>query len=546
MQQQSSPQGIASLYMGNPGALQQRVQKDQQANPGLPPDLKNLMALSIVTNEQDAAKRQQAMNALNSMAPAGQEPPTVAQSLQEQAKQKAQALMLQQQRQQQGLQALAQQQPGTDVPENTPQPEQQPQGIDELPIEMALAGGGIVGYADGDEVGYETPYDRMNRENREREQRAVAERIAQIRAAGNEEGATTAGGMEALRAIGRGIDQVVPDPVRLIRRLVSDPTLASETAAAQPPRASYSNEERRIAQPAPPAVSKPRAEAAATGIRPASRPATPAASATPAAPAAPAQSLKDLVEQRVAMADTAGEKEMERYGKFLPRPDMSQYDRLLAELETRKQQFAAPKAGLDAFGEYMAQIAGAGPQRTWQEAGAKGVAALAALNKERQTQQFELTKQGIDIAQKRIDADRAYNKELYAAGKDASKRIDTIAKETATELGLDRRHGETLANQVKVANIQAGATLAAAKERAAGGGEDKQQLNELKALQTSLQNQLKTEFNKDQRAAISGQLARVNAAIAQMAGLGTMGAAPGAPSPGGTSTGWGKASVVNP
>lgn len=169
MQQQPSAQGIASLYMGNPGALQQRVQKEQQAKPGLPPDLGKLMALNIVTNEQDAAKRQQALNAVQqAVGPAGQMP-TVAQSIQEQAKQKLQAQMLQQQRQQAGLQALAQQNPSQTVPESTPQPESQP-GIDELPVELGLAGGGIVAFAGGEDVPkYETPYDRRNRLIREQE-----------------------------------------------------------------------------------------------------------------------------------------------------------------------------------------------------------------------------------------------------------------------------------------------------------------------------------------------------------------------------------------
>ena len=59
-----SANGIAALFQGNPAALQQRVQKEQQAKPGLPPDLKDLMALQILTEKTDAAQRQQAMNQL--------------------------------------------------------------------------------------------------------------------------------------------------------------------------------------------------------------------------------------------------------------------------------------------------------------------------------------------------------------------------------------------------------------------------------------------------------------------------------------------------
>jgi hypothetical protein len=103
----------------------------------------------------------------------------------------------------------------------------------------------------------------------------------------------------------------------------------------------------------------------------------------------------------------------------------------------------------------------------------------------------------------------------------------------------------------KRAVIGANATVQAAQTRAAGSGAstagDKQTLNELKALQTSLKDQLKEP--RMLGAAGDGlrrQLADVNAAIAQMAGLSTMATAPGASSPGGTMSGWGTASVVKP
>jgi septal ring factor EnvC (AmiA/AmiB activator) len=73
----------------------------------------------------------------------------------------------------------------------------------------------------------------------------------------------------------------------------------------------------------------------------------------------------------------------------------------------------------------------------------------------------------------------------------------------------------------------------------AGGG--KQQLAELKALQTSLKDQLAAAlkgYDPASRAAAAEarrSLAQVNAAIAKMAGLDTMSTAPGAGSPGGTS-----------
>lgn len=139
---QPSAQGIASLFMGNPGALAARVDQDRKQSPmGIPDDLRQLMALNIVTNETDAAKRQQAMNELRQMAPNGQ-PPTVAESLRQQAVQKLQARMVQEQQKQQALQQMVAGLPATGVPANVPQP----QGIDQAPVEFGMASGGIVSF----------------------------------------------------------------------------------------------------------------------------------------------------------------------------------------------------------------------------------------------------------------------------------------------------------------------------------------------------------------------------------------------------------------
>jgi hypothetical protein len=62
------------------------------------------------------------------------------------------------------------------APAGVPQPEQQPEmmasgGLASVPVRSDMfeyAGGGIVAFAEGGQPKYETPYDRMNRENREK------------------------------------------------------------------------------------------------------------------------------------------------------------------------------------------------------------------------------------------------------------------------------------------------------------------------------------------------------------------------------------------
>lgn len=514
MQTQPSAQSIASLYTGNPGALQQKIQKEQQAKPGLPPDLKKLMALNIVTNEEDAAKRQKAMNALNSMAPTGQEPPTVAQSLQAQAKKAMQAKMLQEQRQQQGLQALAQRQPDQGIPEGTQFAQAQPQGIDELPVEMEFAGGGIVAFADGDKV-----FGRMDQEKADKlkmlegllqqvnsmlttaaksgDSRAIqtyASQAASVRDQINKTRQDAGNRLDVIEKMA-GLKPPAPQPAASrpadaptgIDQLMSPEEMPTQVEMGRAPRTPAaprplpgsmmpSAEEAGLAAAVSPAPAREpvfsgrstgrggptreeleayeRSQRPAPAPRSTPRPApTPrpdadaAPAAAPATQAAPATGLDALYEQnirkRMEMDPEARAKEFgERYKKDIGAPDTSQYDRLIAELEGRKKQFDAPKAGFDAFAEYMGQIAAAGPQRSWMEAGARGAAGQNALNKERQAQQFELTKQGIDIAQKKLDTERGFKKELFTLTEKERGDIEKKVQDATKEYGLTKRDAE--------------------------------------------------------------------------------------------------------
>jgi len=140
---QTTVNDLASLFMGNPGALQQRIQGEQQSNPGIPPDLKKLLALQQIQEQLKAAQQQQALQN-------PQNQPTVAQSLQQQAKQ---ALMARQVQAQQQQMAQAGQQ---GLPQGLPQPQRQPEmGLDQIQSNLGeYYGGGIVAFngEDGSDV----------------------------------------------------------------------------------------------------------------------------------------------------------------------------------------------------------------------------------------------------------------------------------------------------------------------------------------------------------------------------------------------------------
>jgi hypothetical protein len=135
------------------------------------------------------------------------------------------------------------------------------------------------------------------------------------------------------------------------------------------------------------------------------------------------------------------------------------------------------------------------------------------------------------------------NTELVKQGMAAYKEVDARRGRAATNATSLVATDERTETSKQIAKDAAATRLAIAAGRGTGSG-DKQQLNELKALQTSLKDQLKEprmmgKAGDDARR----QLAIVNAEIAKMAGLSTMAVAPGAASPGGTKPGWGKASV---
>jgi hypothetical protein len=500
---QPSAQGIASLFRGNPEPLQQRIQQEQQNKPGLPPDLQKLLALNIVTNEKDAMAQQQAMSQLAQMqGPQGQ-PPTVFESVQEQARQKMEAQQVQAQQQQQAMQAMMQQAGPGPVPPDTPQPQRQPQGIDELPVEFQMAGGGIIAFEKGGKGEYETPYDRMNRENREKEDRKKEESDKPLDAQAAADRAAIVSLLETLRggseSAGRAIadiatmvprslasayDTVAVRPMRaagidaayLAPKLTpegastgsptpfSDVQLAREAKKTEPQvsrtlaqnRGALNAAEARMqsAPPAPTPVADLRALAEQQRRQQAPRPA-PATVAAPAPIAAapeaalvPESQAAKLLSSRLnvdPMAERVAEQELRR--KEIGEPDTSTHDRMIAELEKRKAQLEGPQDSFGQLMEYLGQIAATPRGMSSFEAGAAGAANLRKAEKARQLEQFDLSKQALEVSQKKIDTVRTFATEQYNVGK---TRFDQVYKEqfeAAKEITKDEGEARKLAQE---------------------------------------------------------------------------------------------------
>jgi len=353
---------ITSAYMGNPGALQAKVQQEQKGNPGIPADLRDLLALQDIQQQQAAYQRQQAMNQ--------QSPPTVAEQLMQALQQPTQQGAPQgaPQGASQGAPQMPQGMPQAAPPsmppsapqgiaqgmsQDVPQPEQRP-GIQQLQsnIGQHMSGGGIVAFAEGEEV--------------------LSER-------------------DKLRRMEAAYDPAVTEALNKANTM-------------------------------PPAYTMP-------------------AELIQRARDIEARALNENPEQAKASA-------IREYQREVGNRDTSQYDRLIAEYENRKKQLEGPKPGIDALMEYLGQIAATPRGKTWMESGSMAARAQNDLNAQRQAQQFELTKQAIDAAQKKADITFGEKKDLFGLGRAAYDQAYKANYEVALKMTQNAFEAEKLAKQM--------------------------------------------------------------------------------------------------
>lgn len=467
------------------------------------------------------------------------------------------------------------------VPQVPPQPKVAEQalmemapasGVDALPTQgMDFASGGIVAFADGGDVEryqsggvpYETPYDRMNRENREAQERADAERIAAILASGNTSGAVSYG--TQMEQLGQFLN-----PVRAFRRLVSDPTLEAPASAGS----------KAVSEVPAGGPQLPRGIAGARDYTGSTPPVERGLGATPEAaairkPAGPGSSIG--APSVVGAKKTAGE--------FLDtnalKGDLKAYlDEEKAAIDAARSRREEGKPGGKAYSKFeeslQAEEAGAGKEKDDAKAVAifkAGLAMMAGTSprafenigkgamvgldeytgamKDMKKSAKERQKALADIEQAR----RAEERDDWKAARDFEAKAEermAKARETGVKgiMEITGKSAEIAAGIYKTQVTEQGAlqrtniAAAASVARGTGAGE-RQTLAELKALQTSIQNQLKDPRMLGPKGdPLRAQLAEINARVAAMAGLGTMTGAPGAQSPGGTLTGWGKAQVI--
>jgi len=508
-----SPQGIAALYRGNPGALDARIKEEQQAKPGMPPDLAKLLALQIDVNEQDAVKRQQAMAALQGMqqqAPTGK-PPTVAESLQQLALQKARQVAVQQQQQQKGLQALLGQTAPTQTPERPPQPERQG-SIEELQSNLGqeYAGGGIVAFAEGDVVEDDTPLWA-------RPLRAAKQKAAEALEAERERN------MRLARAEGENLRPTMANDPRMLKIAASEMASApAETAPAAPARdlAQLAKQKQQVATPSAP-------------------------TSAPAGIATPAESDRNkfLAAQYAQTPAQRREEALKRYAEQVGGPDTAAQEAYIKALQGRVGGMDTEKDLYGRIGDYARKLATAGG-RTSLQTGANASGMIEAERLANEQKKFDLLKEIMGESTKVADTKRGYKKEVLAFGEKEYDDAYKNAFDAAKEQGLDDREAKKLAHQAAEGRLNRANALAVANIRAdvAGGNADMKATQqaeaafardpEAAAIKKMLESPLYS-MNPAKAAPLLSKLRAIQASKYAQFGL-TMEPAPGAASPGGT------------
>jgi hypothetical protein len=402
---------IASAYKGNPEPLNAKVEADKKKNGGIPQDLRQLMAAYDLSQGRQNMGIQQALQIPTNM-------PTVAEDVQERARQALQALMVQQAQEQQRKNG----QPNI-VPPGIPRPPMQAQGLDSLESNVGekYAKGGIIGFSlGGDTMGTASLKDQE-----------LASQAAEL-SAEEKKNASIAEKKLELERKARELDYVAPEMAVKVREQIASLTPAPKPATPTDPNFRRKTDPRLIgtssvAPDVPLITSAPTAKA----------PAAPRANAGSADNAPMPGGLKDLANIPSVSAaykkltdmmnqdpEAKAQELRNRYMREVGNRDLSIFDKTAAELEARKQKLNAPKTGFDATMEYLEQIA-LGGGRSSAESGAIGAARQRQLQLAREGKQNELMDKILELGAKKSEAEFAEKKSMFDM---TSKERDEIFK----------------------------------------------------------------------------------------------------------------------
>ena len=433
---------ITSAYTGRMPALQDLVEKDKQANNGIPSDLRKLLALQDLTSDQQHMGINQAMQG-------PQNPPTVSQSLQDRAKQILQARMTQAQQnnaiaqqQQQGM--ISQGRPGP-VPAGVPQPQRQPEGIDQLMSNVgeSYAGGGIVAFDGGNKV------EDKNKKDTEYSDEPLGMTSLPARA-------------NPLSALAQLISKAVArekKPSMMLESSEAPDISTPKTPKETPPDnvvAEAVAKEAASKEVAPPKVkiTPPTAKPSIANL-----PVLP-----PELPAPAAGSPRDILGKSMAVdPDVEMNRILAAREKLVGAPDTSQYQALIDELRGQKTKLQQkPEKGYDSLMEYFGEIAAGPTVGRSGKAGAQAAERLRLRELDKEKQANALSERMIEAAQKQQDAIYGYKKEGFTLSEGERARVFKERYESAKAAGESDDRAKKMAQDAVLERERNAATIKAA------------------------------------------------------------------------------------
>lgn len=277
----------------------------------------------------------------------------------------------------------------------------------------------------------------------------------------------------------------------------------------------------------------------------------------PAASAAPVSSAREqfLASEFNRTPETIGAERRAAYASEVGQRSTADLASLADDIVARRQ---ALKSRADPLIDFLQGIALAPRGEKWMQSGVRGKVYADEQRAAREAQDMALMQKLMETKGKITDIEQGYKEKLFGIDKDAVDNAYNRKYAAAKEMGLDDRLARELAakaaegekdrqNRLVAARIQAGARGDPALAAAINAVKSDEVIN-------ALQKRLELESKKlgPKAAATVAELERriaarqdaIYKAFNVSVPASTMGTAPGAESPGGTASGWGKAQVV--
>jgi len=178
-------------------------------------------------------------------------------------------------------------------------------------------------------------------------------------------------------------------------------------------------------------------------------------------PKAPVTSA-DIIMQAMMADPAARRKEAEDRRNAIQR-DTSSHDRLIAEYQAEKERLNAPKEGYAAFMDYVSKIAQAPRGMGSLSAGAYGAQKVNEEQEALAAKRHDLSKQMLDISQKKADVGYQQKMDVFGAGESAEAAAIKARYEAAINHEANTFEKQKLAQQMELELKK----LAADKERTA-------------------------------------------------------------------------------